>query len=143
MNPSTPTALSEPVAPPLDLEATAPEVKRYHRLKLIAGLVSSGLSLGFLAVMGMLFGPRIDRLLGDWIGTNRWMRLALLGFIYAAMLQLLTLPLDFWSGFILEHRYELSTQSFPQWVWKQIKGDLVGGPLGVLLPCGFYAFRWY
>ena len=31
-----------------------------------------------------------------------------------------TLPLDFWSGFVLEHRYHLSNQTLLRWVWRQI-----------------------
>jgi STE24 endopeptidase len=127
----------------LDLPPTSPEVKHYHRLKLVAGLASLFLSLGFLGIVAIVFGPRIDQIIGAWVDDNRWVRLAALGFFYAAVLQILTLPLDFWSGFILEHRYELSNQSFPQWVWKQIKGWLIGGPLGLLLLCGFYAFLWF
>src|SRR6266851_2685165 len=138
------SAATPGIAPsPVDLPPTSPEVKHYHRLKLTAGIASFLLSLGFLGIAAIVFGPRIDQTVGEWVGNNRWARLASLGFFYAAALQVLTLPLDFWSGFVLEHRYELSNQSFPQWVWKQIKGYLVGGPLGLLLLCGFYAFLSY
>src|SRR5439155_5740923 len=68
--------------PTLDLPATSPEVKRYHRLKLTASLLSLALSLGFLAVTALLFGPRIDRLVGEWFGNNRWVKLTSLGFFY-------------------------------------------------------------
>jgi STE24 endopeptidase len=126
-----------------DLPATTPEVKRYHRLKLTADLLSLTLTLFLLGIMAILLGPRLDQLVGEWVGTNRWVRLAALGFFYAAFLQALTLPLDFWSGFVLEHRYELSNQTLWHWIWKHIKGYLIGGPLGLLLLCGFYAFLWY
>jgi len=132
-----------PTATTLNLPATTPEVKRYHRLKLTASLVSLALSLSFIGVMALFFGPQVDRLLGDWFGRNPWVRLAALGFFYAAAVELLTLPLDFWSGFILEHCYELSNQSFPRWIWKQIKGWLIAGPLGLMLLFGFYAFLWF
>src|SRR5262249_4997044 len=48
-----------------------------------------------------------------------------------------------WSGFILEHRYELSNQTLAGWIWRQIKGYLVGGPLGLLLLLGLYSLLWY
>jgi len=139
----TPTATSETTAAPSDLEPTPPEVKHYHRLKLTASLLSLAISFTFLTIMGLFLGPQVDRLIGGWVGANRWMRLAALGFFYAASLQLLTLPLDFWSGYVLEHRYELSNQTLLQWVWKQIKGYLVGGPLGLILLWGLYGFLWY
>jgi STE24 endopeptidase len=139
----SPTAAIEPTTNHLDLPATTPEVKHYHRLKLTASLCSLGLSLGFVGVMALFFGPQVDLLVGGWFGRNPWVRLIALGFFYSAAVELLTLPLDFWSGFVLEHRYELSNQSFPQWVWKQIKGWLVAGPLGLGLLLGFYAFLWF
>jgi STE24 endopeptidase len=126
-----------------ELEPTPPDVKRYQRQKLAAGLGSMVLSAGFLAVMALFYGPKVDRLIGQWTGDNLWFRLAAIGFFYAAALQLLTLPLEFWSGFILEHRYELSNQTLPQWIWRQIKGYMVAGPLGLLLLCGLYAVLWY
>jgi STE24 endopeptidase len=126
-----------------ELEPTPPEVKRYQRQKLSAGLVSMVLSAGFLAVMAFFYGPQVDQFIGGWVGDNVWLRLAALGFFYAACLQLLTLPLEFWSGFVLEHRYELSNQTLLQWIWRQIKGYLVGGPLGLALLCGLYAALWY
>src|SRR5437867_3997482 len=109
----------------VSLEATPPEVKRYQRQKLAAQLVSMILSLAFLGLMAFWGGPRLDGLLRAWLGDNPWLRLVALAFVYAASLELLTLPVDFWSGFVLEHRYQLSNQSLPGWVWRQIKGYLV------------------
>jgi STE24 endopeptidase len=129
--------------PATQLEPTSPEVKRYQRQKLTAQLCSMILSLGFLAVMAFWGGPKLDQFLRPWLGENRWVRLVELAFVYAASLELLTLPLDFWSGFILEHRYHLSNQTLWRWVWRQIKGYLVGGPIGLILLLGFYALFWY
>src|SRR5262249_29213139 len=124
---------AENLAPDLDLEPTPAEVKRYQRQKLIASLGAMILSLAFLAVMALLVGPELNDALQTRIGDNRWLRLVALAFVYAVSIELLTLPLDFWSGFVLEHRYQLSNQTFLQWIWRQIKGYLVGGPLGLLL----------
>src|SRR5262249_16874915 len=49
----------------------------------------------------------------------------------------------FWSGFLLEHRYQLSNQTFLAWLWHQVKGYLVGGPIGLVLLLGLYGFFWY
>jgi STE24 endopeptidase len=125
------------------LEPTSPEVKRYQRQKLIAQLTSMILSLGFVAFMAFWGGPKLDQLLRPWLGENRWIRLIGLAFVYAVSLEVLTLPIDFWSGFILEHRYHLSNQTLLRWVWRQIKGYLVGGPIALMLLLGFYALFWY
>jgi STE24 endopeptidase len=127
----------------VELESTPAEVKGYQRQKLIASLGSLILSLAFLVVMALLVGPHLDHWLRGAIGENPWLRLIALAFLYAAGLELLTLPLGFWSGFVLEHRYQLSNQTLLGWVWKQIKGYLVGGPIGLVLLLGLYALLWY
>ncbi|HEV3257909.1 MAG TPA: M48 family metalloprotease [Gemmataceae bacterium] len=125
-----------------ELEATPPEVKRYQRLKLTASVVSLLLSLSALAIMAFGFGPSVEQVLPHWAQDNRWLRLIALAFLYAAGMELLTLPLDYWSGFVLEHRYQLSNQTLARWVWRQVKGYLVGGPLGLVLLLGLYSLVW-
>ncbi len=125
------------------LDQASPEVKRYQRQKLSTSIAALLLSLAFLIFMALLGGPRLDRALRAWTGDGHWLRLVVLGFAYAAALEILTLPLDFWSGFVLEHRYHLSNQTFSRWVWRRIKGYLVGGPIGLALLLGLYALLWY
>jgi len=125
------------------MEDNSPEVKRYQRQKLIASVASLLVSLAFLSVTALWIGPILNRVLEGWVGRNPWLRLAVLAFVYAAGLEILTLPFDFWSGFILEHRYQLSNQTLGRWIWRQVKGYLVGGPLGLALLLGLYALIWY
>src|SRR5438552_1694055 len=94
------TELAEPT---LDLEPTPPEVKRYQRQKLLARLLSAVLSLTALALFALLAGPAIDQAVRSGVGDSRWLRLITLAVLYGAALELLTLPLDFWSGYVLEH----------------------------------------
>src|SRR5947207_12276799 len=138
------TASSEsPATPILELETTSAEVKRYQRQKLVAGLASTVLSLLALAIVALGAGPAVDEVIRVWVGDNRWLRLIALAFVYAAGMEVLTLPLDFWSGFVLEHRYQLSNQSLRSWVWRQIKGYLIGGPIGLVLLLGLYTVLWF
>jgi STE24 endopeptidase len=124
------------------LAETPAEVKKYQRLKLRTLLASMILSLIFLGLMALWAGPHVDRLVRDVFGNNPWLRLVALAFLYGAALELLTLPLDYWSKFVLEHRYQLSTQTFGGWVWRQVKGYLVGGIIGLLLLLGLYFILW-
>jgi STE24 endopeptidase len=125
------------------LEPAAPEVKRYERQKLTATIVNALLSLAALAVAALLLGPWIDGLVRRLTGDDRWLRLVAIGFVYASVLELLTLPVSFWSSFILEHRYGLSNQTLGRWAWRRLKGYLVGGPIGLVLLLGLYALLWY
>src|SRR5579871_2381782 len=124
-------------------EQTSPEVKRYERQKLTATIAALVLTLCALAVLALLVGPSLDAWLRRLVGDNRWVRLTILAFLVAVGLELLTLPLDFWSGYILEHRYQLSNLTLRGWIWRRIKGYLVGGPLGLALLLGLYSLLWF
>ncbi len=68
-------------------------------------------------------------------------------FVAAAML--LNLPLDFYSGYVLEHRFDLSTQGFASWLGDWGKTLLIVVVLGVIGAWIFYAVvrrrprRWW
>src|SRR5262249_46468597 len=118
-------------------------VKQYERQKLQASLGSTVLNLAALAVLALVVGPWLDPVVRQYAGENAWLRLVVFAVAYGAILELVTLPLGFWSGFVLEHRHGLSNQTMSRWVWRQIKGWLVGGPLGLALLLGLYAVLWY
>jgi STE24 endopeptidase len=128
---------------PAALEPAAPEVKRYERQKLAATIANALISLAALAVGALLLGPRIDGWVRQLTGKNDWLRLVAIGFVYASVLELLTLPVSFWSSYVLEHRYGLSNQTLRRWLWRRIKGYLVGGPIGLVLLLGLYLLLWY
>ncbi|PID60700.1 MAG: peptidase [Ignavibacteriae bacterium] len=53
-------------------------------------------------------------------------------------------PLSFYSEFILEHKYNLSTQTFFAWIWENLKTMLVGLVIGVpLLLLFFFVLNSY
>src|SRR5205085_6170971 len=120
---------------PLDLETTSPEVKRYQRQKLQASIIATVLSFLWLALLGLVFGPALGEQYTAWFGANEWLRLLASAAVLGISLELLTLPIEFWSGYILEHRYQLSNQTLGGWLWKRIKSYLVGGLIGLPLLC--------
>jgi len=135
--------VDNPSLPLVELGETSPEVKRYERLKLTASISSLVLTLIFLALAAFSLGPHVDTWLRESVGTNYWLRLIVIGFAYAAALELLLLPLAYWSSFVLEHRFGLSNLTFARWVWKQVKGWLVGGVIGLALLLGLYSLLWF
>jgi STE24 endopeptidase len=136
-------SVSPEIPPTEELETTPVEVKRYQRSKVIAGLASLLLSLVFLGCVAFAAGPAVDQFVRDHVGGGRWLRLIVLALIYAAGLELLTLPLDLWSAYVLEHRYHLSNQTLAGWIWRRVKGYLVGGTIGLLLLLGLYWLLWH
>ena len=126
-----------------ELAATPREVKAYQRQKLIARLINMVLGLTVLAILALAAGPGVNRILTGWVGPSRWLRLAGMAVTVGVVLELITLPLDFWSGFILEHRYQLSNQTLAAWLWRHVKGWLIGGVFGALMLLGLYALLWF
>lgn len=126
----------------MDLPPASPEVKRYQRQKLGAVVVATVIGLAYLAGLGLGVGPGLGRELTARIGEHDWLRLLAMAAIVGVGLELLTLPIDFWSSFILEHRYQLSNMTMKGWAWKRLKGYLVGIVLGLILLSGLYAIMW-
>ena len=89
--------------------------------------------------MGFFVGPRISE---ETRGLEDWLRLLATAGLLGITLELLTAPLDFYSGFMLEHRYQLSNQTFAGWLRQRLKGYAVGGVLGLLLVFGLYWVLW-
>jgi STE24 endopeptidase len=125
------------------LATTPPDVKHYQRLKLTASVASLLISLTFLAVMGLGFGPALSSAVTGLVGHNSWLRLMTLAAIYAVATELLIFPTDFWSGYVLEHQYDLSNQTLKQWLWRQLKGYMLGAVLGAVLVAGLYFLLWH
>jgi STE24 endopeptidase len=123
----------------LELEPTSPDVKRYHRQKMVLGLIPFVLGFAFLVFMGVRGGLWIDEWVRRLVGDHYWLRLIALGAIYATALELIGLPFRFVSGYVLEHRYHLSNMTFVGWLKKLGKNILIGAPLGLGVLLGVYA----
>src|SRR6516162_9998725 len=98
-----------------ELGETSAEVKQYERLKLKGSIGSLLLTLLFITVAALWFGPILDGWVRERRGDIQWLRLISIGFSYAAMMEVLRLPLAYWSGCVLEHHFGLSNQTFPRW----------------------------
>lgn len=121
------------------LETAPPHVKRYQRQKLLADVASTAASLFWVANLALLIGP----LLGPWLHAiadeNRWVEVLLVAILVGVSLEAVTVPIDFWSGFVVEHQHGLSQQTLRRWMVRRLKAYLVGGVLGLGLMFGLYA----
>ena len=101
---------------------------RYHRLKrqasilslvwgvvLLAGLLAGGLSVGLRNIAFAVAGRVLPRMWAPALAVPIYV--VLLIFIN----ELASLPLGFYSGFVLERRYGLSTERVGAWALDQIK----------------------
>lgn len=109
------------------------QAKVYARIKRRLWLVDQGISLLY-AILWLVTGWSTS--LRTWLvgmNSNDWFVVAAFAAIFGGVYFLLNLPLGYYAGYVLPHRFELSTQSFKDWVVDQLKGLAVGAVLGLVL----------
>ncbi len=109
------------------------QAKRYARLR--RRLIPISLGLGLCWALGLLLsGMSVDlRAALTDLTTHRPLLITLYSLIISIGYALLDLPLSYYSGFMLPHRFDLSTQSLKDWIVDQIKAALISGVLGLLM----------
>ncbi len=106
--------------------------RRYNRQKeqlFLIGLLISWVAGAFFVFSGL--AASVWRSAANLAGRElKGQSLALV--FYALLSWVFSLPLSFYSGYILEHRYNLSHQKIPAWLWDHVKG--LGLGLGLEVP---------
>ena len=117
---------------------------RYHRLKRRAGIAALVWSAVFLAALVGSGGSTALRDLLARFTASYWWHICLYVAALALLHEIGSLPLAFYSGHILEHRYGLSRQNRRQWVGDHVKGAVLGLVLGIGLALVVYGImsRW-
>src|SRR5262245_65415930 len=108
------------------------EPKRYEAAKhviAIAGFVLDVLILLYLLVSGSSI--RI-RQLAETISDSQWISIAIYTLMITAILKVFDVPISFYSGYWVEHRFGLSRQSLGGWIKDQLKGLGISIVLSVL-----------
>jgi STE24 endopeptidase len=101
----------------------------------IAGTVISILVAALLLLLGWARGVRA------WLErTVRFFPLVAFGvsFFYLAVSTVLTFPFSFYVSFVREHRYDLATQTFPEWFSEY----LIGAGLGIVIGAVFFTILY-
>lgn len=108
----------------------AKEYARIRRRLMVADLVLGGL----YAIIWLLSGWSIElrNFLLQWT-DNVWLLVAGFVLIFGGIYFLIDLPLGYYSGFVLPHRYDLSTQTLKGWISDLVKSMMLGGVLGLLV----------
>src|SRR5688572_7115377 len=109
------------------------QAKEYSRIRRRLWLVDTLFS-GLYMAAWLFFGWSIslrDQLTS--ITTNDWLLVALYIAVLGGIYSILSLPLGYYAGFVLPHRFGQSNQSFKDWVVDQLKGLAIGAPIGLLM----------
>lgn len=114
--------------------------KEYNAIKLrlsIADIVLNIIIIGILAFSGI--SPLIEKAVRDYL-SNDYLVFLLFITVVGVIYSILDFPFDFYGGYVVEHRFSLSNQSVPAWLFEKIKGAAVGVVVGVPVAMVFYLF---
>lgn len=106
------------------------QAKEYARLS--RRLMVVDLALGAVYVLAWLFlgWSAVLKAALLRVTANDWLLVAGYGAVFGIVYALIDLPLSYYSGFVLPHRYGQSTETIQGWISDQLKGGLIGAILG-------------
>ena len=111
---------------------TEDKASRYHRLK--RGTEIAALVWGGLLTAGLLASGAAHRLaaVAAWVAGGRFaVTIAVLVVLLTILNECVALPLSWYSGFVLERRYDLSRQTPLAWLADHVKATLLSLGLGI------------
>ncbi|MBW8010975.1 MAG: M48 family metallopeptidase [Chloroflexi bacterium] len=114
----------------------AKEYARIRRRLMLVNLLWSGIYAVLWLAAGWASALKVTIL--DY-SDNVWLVVAGFALVYGGVSSILSLPLSYYSGFTLPHRYEISTQTLNGWISDRVKGLLIGAPIGLLVLEVIYA----
>ena len=124
------TIIMDKIHPLLDREKQQ-QARRYEKEKRLLGLATMVLSL--IALLGFYYSGLSSWLANLNIGGSIIFVFLIYVVSFLILLALLGLPLNFYSGYIHEHKWNFSNHTIKSWLWEQVKAFLVGLILMTLL----------
>ena len=118
------------------------EARQYGRWQLGLDLADAALDVSYLGLFAFLAAVPLDGLLAASIPAAVPRLLALYG-IMMAVHECVSFPLAWFSGFVIEHRFGLSRQSFAHWLARHAKRLSLAVVFGAVLVVTLYALFWF
>jgi STE24 endopeptidase len=112
--------------------------KKYNNIKLAIGIGEGIISFILLLLFIWLgYSLELENYLFGYFDNAYLLFLAFL-FVIGLAGSILSFPISYYSGFYLEHKYNLSNQTFVKWIWENFKGMLVSLVIGIPILLTFY-----
>ncbi len=124
---------SEAVALDPERQKKAKEYARISRRLWLVNLVIGAV----YTLAWLVFGWSIA--LRQWLTSHftflssPWLLVPAFLVVFGGIYFLINLPLGYYSGFVLPHRFDQSTQTLKGWIIDQLKGMAIGAPLGLIM----------
>jgi len=123
----------------------APESQRAQAAALAATrrcLFVVGTVVGIVAPWALWASGLSTWLWGALESTSIWLALPVHLGVLTLILALIATPLSFYGGFVVGHRYGLSTQTLGGWLADWLKSTVIALVLTTVAACLFYATLW-
>jgi Zn-dependent protease with chaperone function len=104
--------------------------KKYESIKYLIAVSGFALDIVILIYL-LLHGSVRIRDFAESAASSEAIAVLIYILVVGFIFKLVQLPLAFYSGYLIEHRFQLSRQTVADWVKDQLKGLAVGIPLGV------------
>ncbi|MCH2123764.1 MAG: M48 family metallopeptidase [Pirellulaceae bacterium] len=138
-----PTGLSDHVNAGMTPEELS-ETKRYHTCHLVCRLLDTFLDLGVLASIVFFCATPFDAWLQSFHPfQSAWWRLPIFFLTITAIHLVLSFPLAYYAGFVLEHRFQLSRQSQLRWLARHLVKCSLSSGFGLLLVTTVFGIIWF
>ncbi|HEY3645292.1 MAG TPA: M48 family metallopeptidase [Gammaproteobacteria bacterium] len=132
--PAAGTQMAAPQAEaPVPIPTPSPESVRYYESGNVLWVIST--LWGFL-LPAVIFFTGLSAKMRDWsrrIGKNWFFTLVMYFVCFTLVTTLLSLPLDYYIGFVRPHDYGLSSQLIGKWIQDEVIGTVLGLVVGALL----------
>ena len=110
------------------------QAKEYARIRRRLWLVDTAFGAAY-GLAWLSFGWASA--LRDWLmrsgAASHWLLVAGFAAVFGGVYFALNVPLGYYEGYVLPHRFGQSNQSLTDWLTDQVKGLSIGVPLGLLL----------
>jgi len=118
------------------------QAKKYNNIKLTIGIAEAVISFIMLFLFIRLGLSNDLEILIRKFFANDYITLIAYVLILGAASAIIFSPVNFYTGYYLEHKYNLSNQTFWKWIWEGLKSSLVGAVIGLpLLLLFFFVIR--
>jgi STE24 endopeptidase len=163
-----PASDSQPIladAPEVQSPEQQAEARRYNHISLVCTLVDMAIDLVYLGLMAFVSARPLDAWLAHFpsmaglraidagqqdVPINTWLAgeqsmLRLIALFCIVMLGhiLVSLPLSFYSHFVVEHKFGLSNQSVARWIRNWSLSNVLTIALGIALNVGLFWIIWH
>ncbi|MCH7973137.1 MAG: M48 family metallopeptidase [Bacteroidetes bacterium] len=105
--------------------------KKYNNTKLGIGIFKGILTFIFLF---LLVSTNFSRIIENYLNifsTNNYVVFLSFVFSVGIIFSIIFFPLNYYTDFYLEHKYNLSNQTFFKWIWEGLKALIVSLVIGI------------